>query len=113
MAVGPTLEGDSRIIYRFARERSLVSMMFIRASFLPIEAEQHQTLRMPLRATGSSSAIALERRFLKRDVHSERFSSNSAAYFLTAFSADAERSCDTYVPPSNSSKTVNNGIFRL
>jgi len=85
-------------------------MMFIKASLSPMEAEQHQTPRMPLRATGLSSAIALESRFLKRGVHSWRFPTNSAAYFLTALLADAERNCETYVPPSNSNKTVNNGI---
>ena len=50
--------------------------MFSRASFLPREAEQHQTLRMPLIATGVSLLTAVASRFLKVDVPSASFMTN-------------------------------------
>jgi hypothetical protein len=85
----------------------------MRARLFATEAELHQAFRIPLRATGSLSAIEFASFLLKRGVNNALFSPNSAAYFARALLADTERSCEMYVPPLNSNNTVNNGILRI
>src|SRR5580693_2334721 len=87
-----------------------VATTFRSASFFPIEAEQHQTFRTPLIATGFSADNASLRRLLTGSLATALSRKSCAPYSSTARKNEVARNCEMWVPPSNSNTKVKSGM---
>jgi hypothetical protein len=87
-----------------------VATIFSNASLFPTEAGQHQTLRMPAIAIGTSDDNRSARRLRIASALIPLISTKWAECFMAAFLGDQAWNCEMYVPPSNSKITVNSAM---